>query len=53
MCLRQVCRQSHKPAVKRAADLVVTMDEELAYIVAGQLNDASHPADGRVVSVGE
>lgn len=49
--LRQMLKQN--PRTKNAADAVVTMDEEAAFILAGQLNDGTVPEDGKLISVGE
>lgn len=49
--LRQMLKQN--PRTKHAANLVVSMEEEAAFILAGQLNDGTVPENGRVLSVGE
>lgn len=49
--LRQILTQN--PKTKQAANLVLTMDEEAALIVAGKLNDGTTPENGVVMSVGE
>lgn len=49
--LREMLKQN--PRTKALANQVVTMDEEAAFILAGQLNDGTVPENGRVISVGE
>lgn len=49
--LRGMLKQNPKTRAK--AEMVLTMDEELALIEAGKLNDGSVPVSGQVVSVGE
>lgn len=49
--LRQMLKQN--PRTKHLANQVLTMDEEAALILTGQLNDGTVPENKRVVSVGE